>query len=507
MQTSHRDNLWQEWLIWQALIKEARKTAICDKLTLEALSLARLGQKDEVVFSHLVYLMGTYREVVEIFEKNTDDPVPDQVAGLCDVLNSRLKQFEDVAPSQGNPIAKEKQEIIEKTLLGIAAKIETLEINESLKIIYQESLTQALSAINDLHTRKLTSYYTDLLEREWEVLGLIISIQVKGIEALWGMEYTNAPLSKLREAYQQTGPIISGFRKLIQTAPQVVPPDQDFHIISNEPDNHAFLAALEPEIEMQFEKRRIEYLESTKSLEQKIEDELTISEEIISTFGATDFWLTNTPKPKVPPENEILTGITEAIKIKIESLKESMEQFKETAKIGSELPVPSEDTQAQLFSAWILNPPSQEDLDAFFESAAPIIAYAEKLAKEFANTDAKLDKYILRYQKESLLYEISTYEEILYYSVSRIRESELPQVQAAVEILDETFVALESILEEKGITVIRPNPHEPFIAREHEVLTAEQQDDFAKGEIIKTMTSGYKLGDQVILRANVVAAR
>jgi len=495
-----QNNLWQEWLNLQALIQEAKKTAICNMLTLDAFALARLGQQDEGVYDHLVYLMETYRDVVQIFEQDANDPVPEQVAGLCDVLNSRRRQFEDVAPSPGNPIANEKRVIIEKNLLHLYEA-------ENPESIYQELLNLTLSQINDLHNRTQTSFYTDLLEREWEVLGLIISIQVTGIEAIWGMEYAHAPLSKLREAYQQTGPVISGFRKLIKTTPKVTPPSPDFDFHELIVDNQTFLASLEQEADLQFEKIKTEHMEFAKSLEEKIDDKLNLSEEIISTFGAADFWLTNTPKPKAPPESEIIAGIIETIRIKIDSLKESMEQFKETTKTEYKPAAAPNDYITQLYSSWISNPPTPDTLYVFFENAEIFTVYSEKLVKDLANVTTKLDKQILRYQKENLLYEISTYEEILYYSVSRLRDSELPQVQTAVEILDETFVALGSILEEKGISVIQPNPHDPFVAREHEILTAEQHDGFVKGEIIKTMTSGYKQGDQVILRANVVAAR
>ena len=165
---------------------------------------------------------------------------------------------------------------------------------------------------------------------------------------------------------------------------------------------------------------------------------------------------------------------------------------------------------AQLKTAWCAAPPTPETITDFLAESLtinPFAAYSDKLNKAITNITAKTEKASFRFKKETLLYEISTYEEILYYSVTRLRESSLPEVAAAVTILDDTFLALEALLAENGITPIRPAAHEAFNGREHEVLTAEEQEGFAKGEIIKTMTSGYKLGDQVILRANVIAAR
>ncbi|MCL2753821.1 MAG: nucleotide exchange factor GrpE, partial [Defluviitaleaceae bacterium] len=58
-----------------------------------------------------------------------------------------------------------------------------------------------------------------------------------------------------------------------------------------------------------------------------------------------------------------------------------------------------------------------------------------------------------------------------------------------------------------GIEKISPKTHEQFNAKEHEVLMAEQKEGFTKGEIIKTINSGYRYNDTIIVRANVIAAR
>jgi len=112
---------------------------------------------------------------------------------------------------------------------------------------------------------------------------------------------------------------------------------------------------------------------------------------------------------------------------------------------------------------------------------------------------------LLKFKRETVLYEVSTYEEILLYSVSRLRLDEAHE--AAVATADETLHMLEILLKKNNIQVIRPQPHDTFNAKEHEVLMAENSPDFKKGEIIKLMNSGYRQKDTVILRANVIAAR
>ena len=672
-----REALWQSWLALQAsadkaiqqsadyYFKEIRQT-VCNKLAIDALNFARLGQKDEGVYDHLVYLMETYQDVIQVFENQPEAPAPDLVAGLCDILISRLRQFEDMAIGQGNPVSAEKRAILEKALFHTANQIENLkteyqhtphilgqqreafltakadtlpasilaEILPAIQTYYQENLERCLASVNDLHTRKTASFYSDLLEREWEVLGLIIQVQVKAIEsASGGTQHAPPILSKLREAYQQTGPVVSGFRKLLQSAPQAVSPDA---LLSHEElmarltappstelDGQPLLHALMQEADGLFECIRNGHLEIAHGLHATIGEEISLSEEVIIAFeearqaliaGAQSSSCANESEDECPDENsnlddcenqdgknlvatssdaetsneptvvtdvepeptiasdaitaeevisapdatadevisghttadeaiattqiaatstidtppvpsppsqeeEILTGITETLEIKIESLKESLESFQTNnantlTALSSGIPTLAhtdlDAAATQLKTAWCATPPTEETIAEFLSESTNLEAFAaynEKFTKLVTNAQAKIEKSALRFKKETLLYEISTFEEILYYSVSRLRESSLPHIVNAVETIDETFDTLKSLLAQSGITIIRPAPHEPFNGREHEVLTAEEQEDFAKGTVIKTMTSGYKLGDQIILRANVIAAR
>jgi molecular chaperone GrpE (heat shock protein) len=80
-------------------------------------------------------------------------------------------------------------------------------------------------------------------------------------------------------------------------------------------------------------------------------------------------------------------------------------------------------------------------------------------------------------------------------------------VKKAVERLDETLYTLEMLLKKNNIVPIKPQPHEQFNGREHEVLVAERMEGFGKGEIIKLLNSGYRYKDAIIMRANVIAAK
>ena len=652
--------LWQDWLNLQASADEALRNGavhyftcirqgLCNKLALDALNLARLGQKDEGVFDHLVYLMEIYREVISLFEGPIRETSLKLVAGLCDILGSRLKQFEDEKIGPGNPVAKEKHSILETGILQATQHTEEQEnvylnklfspVNEnciselrkeiitgnasnawqslyesivdevfpSLYAYYRTNLQNCLTNIDDLEARKAANYYTDLLEREWEVLGIIVQVQVQALEmAYQNNEEAHAILTKLREAYQQTGPVVSGLRKLMQTASTpackldyeefslalaagIVPPTYV------EVSNPAFSEAFLPEADALFEGLRVNHLEMMHELQGLIAGDVSLANQAIDAFRNAQAGLLSwieecavydeeisdlenadappskpesetacppeqgteqdadtpasldaeqpdaisdsgipeqsttpedsspinepPPKPANHQEKEILSGIIETLDIKSDSLNESLQLYSTDsgtllAATTEGMPILTKDdlTEAasQLQSKWHINPPAPDTIPDFFAgciSLAPFATYNEKLEKHISNCKVKVDKASFRFMKETLLYEISTYEEILYHSVSRLRESPIAQVANAVQILDETFQKLETLLTETGIEVIRPAPHSAFNGREHEVLMAEKQEGFAKGEIIKVMTSGYKQGGQVVLRANVIAAR
>ena len=347
--------LWLLWLDLQAQADTAlqegtahyfkciRQTA-CDALVLEALTSTRLGQNDERVFNHLVSLMETYREVINLFGFMMKDSSPDLVAGLCDVLGSRLRQFEDDLAGQCNPVAREKYALLEKAILNTVSHVDDLEksylsdfaqpksspianlrndllagnlataweslresiaekIFPSLQPHYTQTLQACIASIDDLHTRKTAAYYTDLLEREWEVLGLIIQVQVKAIEAAFEAsndyaEYDMHPiLSKLREAYQQTGPIVGGLRRMMQatnsprkaldsthedfaktiTASITMPTFTDVN-------NEAFLAALLPKADGIFENIRTNNLEQIYDLQQEAKNDIVLANKVIAVF-------------------------------------------------------------------------------------------------------------------------------------------------------------------------------------------------------------------------------
>ena len=591
--------LWDKWLLLNNSSSEnlmARITEIfagfnkaaCEQLSADAARFARLGDKDEAIYMHLQKLMGVYKAVIGMADEAVDEcpGVTTLLNGLCEVLISRLTEFDDLTePNAPNPVTQEKKGIIDGALFYVSRGIENIQqqfikhmqedkpsewsalcvgasfisieeltAQECFPMIYnhyQEGLRFCLSGLDDLHARKTARLYTELIEREWEELGNIIRVQVLHLEAatkevsIEEAPVANKILDKLRELYQHTGPIIDELQRLLNTPPSKTPLTRSYREFSgglekvlekNKDDNtnsKAFLDALAAESYALFDQIKLEFMKAAYQLQRTISGELLLADEITEAFVKAKETLaketletvTTQPPPEMTPEEasiqkDILKGITETIEIKIESLRDSFQEFnnnslKVVKNFSQEMPHIPEDERLtaieKVSTLWMTSPPTDfSQLPEFFNKCWNGEAFSptrEHVSRQIKTYFDKIEKSVFNFKKEVLLYEVCTYEEILTHSVSRLRTSPWQEAVHAAALLDNTFKNLEVHLKKNNILVIRPNPHEPFNATEHEVLIAEKQPGFNKGEIIKILTSGYKQKEQVIIRANVVAAR
>jgi molecular chaperone GrpE (heat shock protein) len=525
---------------------------VCAQISADAVSFSRLGDSDEAIYSHLVGLMGVYRRVIALADAHSFDSktVTALVAGICEVLNSRLREFEDEKFEGDNPITLEKTAIINETLKKSVSAIEELRKNfavglcdvdlqewdESFDIIlrgnfyemysvYREGLRSCLSGIDDLHSRKTARFFTQLIEREWEELGNIIKVQVVALEDAGKDSQTPvipSILDALREAYQQMGPVIEKLQR-----PE--PPKKPMPLRALENFESELLAALENscsqlpgrknfyaalDVETMILLDAIDYKKAAYGFQRVVSAKVLLAEEVTDVFEKISLLKNFEELPDA--EREILSGISETIQIKISGLRESIQSF---AKQGGDIiknfsaeknnSSDYESVIKDVRAAWLKNPPQDEaSIPAFFEGCAEIFApFRERAEKQISLYTQFLEKATFRFKKEVLLYEICTFEEILTHSVPRLRGSRNDAVLTAALMLERTFGALEVILKKSNIEVIRPALKEQFNAKEHEILVAEKHDGFEKGEIIKIVTAGYRHKEQVILRANIIAAR
>ncbi len=225
-------------------------------------------------------------------------------------------------------------------------------------------------------------------------------------------------------------------------------------------------------------------------------------------------------------QNEIIKGIAETIDIKLESINEGISILTDESKkliadlisyknlTDEEFSVIYEDC-FRLFVQKMSEEINQDkDLielinESFAESLlqSPYQNCYNRNKRFFSTASQSYKKFFLKFYKESLFAEITTFEELMNYSVSYLRNADDQAVLRFVQAMDEAFLELEDICKRNDFILIRPEPHSPFDSKEHEILTAESNPDFAKGQVIKLVNTGFKNEETVILRANIIAAR
>ena len=573
------DNLQNLWAAWAALDDAAGdaiqqqiyeiftqlKQAAVSVLQQEAARLSRLGAGDEAVYDSLAKLMDAYRAVIDMggVPGEADPAVHTLVAGICEVLGWRLKEFDDATACAAgqNPIAMEKADIINRAKLGLfmqvyhmyqdfvqglpqehpglwQAKFDGLPAGFSHVIAAQylppiydcflTALDAGLAELDDLHSRQATAFFTEFMTREWETLGNIITVQAAALEAATADPWVQDILNALREAYQQLGPALDGLQRALHSLPpgqrpmafdafaaavgevEDVPPaalDSDFFTLLN--DAVALLLA-------QTQTTALGSAET--ALREMIIHDTVLAAEIMHVFGNVKkalptLAIEDMPEGVIPAKDalqevSILQGIAETIDIKIDSLNDSLQTFDEDGQalltsLAEETLADADTQKAQKAAraAWLASPPGFSAMEEF------LFAAADSGKKRAAFYMEKGEKLSFRFKKEVLLYEVCTYEEILTHSALRLKASPWPAMAVAATDLAAAYDRLQTILGISHIMAICPAPHELFNAFEHEVLLAEKQEGFATGTIIKVLNTGYKQGNKVILRANVIAAR
>ena len=138
-------------------------------------------------------------------------------------------------------------------------------------------------------------------------------------------------------------------------------------------------------------------------------------------------------------------------------------------------------------------------------------SYAREFRMKRANVYKRYlsdaDKLRVNFLKNTLLFEILTFDEMLSYSVSRLQASASADVRALADYIGIKAYDIRQALSKFGIQAVEPQPHDQFSGREHEALIAESSPEYKRGEVVSLVNRGYRFGDAVLVRANVIAAR
>ncbi len=490
---------------------------------------------DEKIYDYYTMVINYYKSAIEAYDKRKNEIESDEIVkiadGIHDVLECQINKFEesfDNFESFSNPVKKEKEKIIDLNVKlfiqnldliynDISQKNDLLDIDNYLLKIYNtyfSAVKNCFIQLNDINARKVTSYYYDSLKQEREALSVIIKIQADVLERkIQSMEdevIIQSVLMKLREGYQHLSKQIDEMERDFKEA---VVYDDFISKFDDEFKNDIIDCFKNSQRIAEAEKNHFDCCNSEfiadigkncseviliEKIESEIEEILFFSEKVISKFQFLyDFWKNKRDFYNDLEFSEIISGIAETVFIKIQNIKENVEEFSESAlEIVSEI-----HNKNRVDELFIL---CSQASDENFEN---VMAEFSAVFADYDNKIKKIQKLILKLKKDSILFEISTFEEIMNYSVSRMRNSGNMEVEEFVQNMDFVFDELRQVLSVVGVEIIAPEPHDLFNGKEHEVMMAEKNDAFKKGEVIKLMNCGYKEGENIILRANIIAAK
>ena len=500
---------------------------------------------DEDIFTIYKKIIDNYICFLNQIENNNfkfNDDVLKNLSGIISVLKSQVSFFCEEKHIDINPIYTEKKSITAKYLDNIYKDIDNL-CNENFENTdlenvkdnfvnvcldsYRQNLTVCFNAINDIENRKQISHFNDVLAEEIEILSSIIKLQITPLEKLCKYdeekETIDALLMPIIEVYQQTGKSFDTLNNKIKNLDTNINInfDEDNENIKKtiltffenikQPDQlckeEAFVIFEKyiQHLKQNIIKQQQQNVDLTKA---KIEKFLKLSNHIKSDFKNIEQYI---GKNKTIYEKSqlynIIQGIYESISIKVDNIQEKEnETFLNKDKMYQNM----EDSLKNLEDLKI-----NYDFELIYEHLKNDTLQRIRAYTDFKNIQKDLEQSFVIYTKKlddflknTILFEISTFQEIMYYSVVRLRESNEEPIKQFIKYIDSVEQNIENELTKNEIIIIKPNPHDMFDTKEHEVLIAEKNDDFLKGQIIKVINYGYKKKDNgVIKRATVIAAK
>ncbi len=199
--------------------------------------------------------------------------------------------------------------------------------------------------------------------------------------------------------------------------------------------------------------------------------------------------------------HDIINGIQETISIKCENINSEENTLKEEF-INNCVYVKDEifdNIKIELLKNDIDDITKVENVSKLFNKDYETEVFAMK-------QNASFNEELENFKRNSILKELSTFEQIMSDSVKSLKDDENQKIKDFVSFMEKSNEYLEKTLNEFGIFIISPEEKSKFDSKEQQILLAEKKDGYKKGEIIKVINSGYKEKDEVVLKANVVCS-
>ncbi|WP_250277461.1 nucleotide exchange factor GrpE [[Clostridium] colinum] len=510
-------------------------------------SLALFDEEIFNIYKTIIDNYITFLNNIENMNFKFNNELLKNLSGIVSVLKSQVSFFSDNKNLDINPIYTEKKNVTTKYVDNIYKNLDILSDNsfenidlknikqhfittiiENILSNYKTNLICCFNSINDIENRKQVKYFKEVLEEEIEILTSIIKFQIKALEDFCENDDEKINIENLLnpiiESYQQTSKSFNELNKKIKSIDTNI--NIDFDIDNKKIEKFIigiFKDIKNPEDKFKekafkiFEKYLAELKEKTILKEEdninlfknNIDKSLNFSQNIRNKFDVICQYIEQN-KSFYEKNNvyNIIDGIYESINIKSINIKEKEDEIfldkdKMYIKINEELKIFKNYDIEYDFNA-IYNTLKIDFNMENIKNHINIEPMLCNLEKTFSLYIKKIDDFI----KNTILFEISTFQEIMYYSVVRLRDSEDEKIKDFTKYIDNIEMDIEDILTQNNILLIKPNPHDMFNAKEHEVLLAEKNEDFIKGQIIKVVNYGYKEKDKgIIKRATIIAAK
>ena len=428
--------------------------------------------------------------------------------------------------------------------------------------IYNKKCQLLVSTLNDLNLRTSANYYFRLIETEKDILESIVKIQLNVLERELDavksedrLQALSRLLLTIRECYQL---FIKDADQVLDALHDALSQDDDTRLAVESYDNYQadltarlsadqtfptafFQQALQElpsllsrysqeldgtlQIMLEHKVSRTRLDHTLYELRKRITQSALMANEMADVFRkAHNYYKEHEELLANEPCIEIIAGIDETTSIKIMNIHDGKTAFFEDALehlnnfmsdgrgfCETVLEGIQAEIAPKMLETFLVCAPSDitDSLENAFDNAFES-GFAQKTDKLIISWQQDINKKILAFKREILLYEMGTFDEIMNFSVSKLvensKESQGPSLAYASH-LKRALGELIEILGRNGISRIMPQPHDPFDGKEHDVLMAERTEGFAKGEIVKTFSSGYREQDSVLVRASVIAAK
>ncbi len=425
-----------------------------------------------------------------------------------------------------------------------------IQLERIFKVV-SKNLNKCIYDLDDLENRKVTNKYFIFLKYQQQLLASIISEQITELDDEMGKSiydknikvFTSLIINQVIEIYE----LVEEYVEKIERAYRIAPIDQ-----GKEMQYEVFLATFNNNFEKEkkvildtymlskyietinnykinflkiIEKIVIEYKNplNTKSTYSIVKNDYNTTLKIANVFlkklsKLKLYSKSNRQLLKTSEDFEIIEGIQQTMEIKAKVLIENREVLQESVENNIEnlnydlekIEVIIKEKASEIYfkNLSVLDIPIY--IDKYIENlikSKQCEVNIKDLNVDIKEVEKSISSKIFEFKKEVLFYEISTFDEILHYSIEKIKNSSNLNVKKYVMYVEDIKEKLTKLLDENNIEIISPKASDKFNSKEHKVLIAEKKEGFAKGDIIKVNTVGYKEKDLVILKANVIAAK